>query len=285
MPTVVIIGKGPAGISAALYTSRANVNTIVIGKDEGALARASKIENYYGFEKPIDGRQLVRQGIAQAINTGAQVIDDEVVGIAYDEKFVVKTKDGQYESDAVLIATGTSRTTPRIKGIRELEGIGISYCAICDAFFYRGKNVAVMGNGEYAVHEALELKPIVGSVTILTDGKPMEAEVPEGVEVVDKEIEAFEGNDVLEGVLFKDGTRIPFSGVFIAIGVAGSTDLARKVGAIIDGNRIVVDENMATSIPGLYAAGDCTGGLLQIAKAVYEGAKAGTEIVKFLRSK
>ena len=285
MPTVVIIGKGPAGISAALYTSRANVNTIVIGKDEGALARASKIENYYGFEKPIDGRQLVRQGIAQAINTGAQVIDDEVVGIAYDEKFVVKTKDGQYEADAVLIATGTSRTTPRIKGIRELEGIGISYCAICDAFFYRGKNVAVMGNGEYAVHEALELKPIVGSVTILTDGKPMEAEVPEGVEVVDKEIEAFEGNDVLEGVLFKDGTRIPFSGVFIAIGVAGSTDLARKVGAIIDGNRIVVDENMATSIPGLYAAGDCTGGLLQIAKAVYEGAKAGTEIVKFLRSK
>ena len=285
MPTVVIIGKGPAGISAALYTSRANVNTIVIGKDEGALARASKIENYYGFEKPIDGRQLVRQGIAQAINTGAQVIDDEVVCIAYDEKFVVKTKDGQYEADAVLIATGTSRTTPRIKGIRELEGIGISYCAICDAFFYRGKNVAVMGNGEYAVHEALELKPIVGSVTILTDGKPMEAEVPEGVEVVDKEIEAFEGNDVLEGVLFKDGTRIPFSGVFIAIGVAGSTDLARKVGAIIDGNRIVVDENMATSIPGLYAAGDCTGGLLQIAKAVYEGAKAGTEIVKFLRSK
>lgn len=285
MPTVVIIGKGPAGISAAIYTSRANVDTIVIGRDEGALAKASKIENYYGFEKPIEGRQLVNQGISQAKNAGAKVIDDEVVGISYDGRFTVKAKGGQYDADAVIIATGTSRTTPRIKGIHELEGMGISYCAVCDAFFYRGKNVAVLGNGEYAVHEALELKPVVGSVTLLTNGKPMEAAVPEGIEVIEKEIEAFEGEEVLEGVLFRDGTRKPFSGVFIAVGVAGSTDLARKLGAIIEGSRIAVDENMATSIPGLYAAGDCTGGLLQIAKAVYEGAKAGTEAVKYLRGK
>lgn len=285
MPTVLIIGKGPAGISAALYSARANVNTIVIGKDEGALSKASKVENYYGFENPIEGTKLVRQGIAQAKNAGVQIIDDEVVGISYDGKFTVSAKGGQYNADAVIIATGSSRATPRIKGLHELEGMGISYCATCDAFFYRGKDVAVIGNGEYAVHEAMELKPIVGSVTLLSNGKPMEAAIPDGIEVIETGIEAFEGEEVLERISFKDGSSRSFSGAFIAVGVAGSTDLARKLGAFVDGNRIVVDDNMSTSIPGLYAAGDCTGGLLQIAKAVYEGAKAGTEVVKYLRRK
>ena len=140
-----------------------------------------------------------------------------------------------------------------------------------------------MGNGEYAVHEALELQPVVGSVTIVTDGKPMEAATPDGINVIEDEIESLIGDEVLESIRFKNGVEKAFGGLFIALGVAGSTDLARKLGAYIEGNRIVVDENMATTLPGLYAAGDCTGGLLQIAKAVYEGAKAGTEAVKFIR--
>ena len=283
MPTILIIGKGPAGISAALYSARANVDTIVIGRDGGALNKASKIENYYGFAEPISGEHLLSQGIAQAVNAGAKIVDDEVLGISFDGKYIVSAKGGDYSADAVIIATGTSRTTPRIKGIRELEGRGVSYCATCDAFFFRGKDVAVMGNGEYAVHEALELQPVVGSVTIVTDGKPMEAATPDGINVIEDEIESLIGDEVLESIRFKNGVEKAFGGLFIALGVAGSTDLARKLGAYIEGNRIVVDENMATTLPGLYAAGDCTGGLLQIAKAVYEGAKAGTEAVKFIR--
>ncbi|MGI6039904.1 MAG: NAD(P)/FAD-dependent oxidoreductase, partial [Eubacteriales bacterium] len=238
---------------------------------------------YYGFAEPISGEHLLSQGIAQAVNAGAKIVDDEVLGISFDGKYYVSAKGGDYSADAVIIATGTSRTTPRIKGIRELEGRGVSYCATCDAFFFRGKDVAVMGNGEYAVHEALELQPVVGSVTIVTDGKPMEAATPDGINVIEDEIESLIGDEVLESIRFKNGVEKAFGGLFIALGVAGSTDLARKLGAYIEGNRIVVDENMATTLPGLYAAGDCTGGLLQIAKAVYEGAKAGTEAVKFIR--
>ena len=111
----------------------------------------------------------------------------------------------------------------------------------------------------------------------------MEAATPDGINVIEDEIESLIGDEVLESIRFKNGVEKAFGGLFIALGVAGSTDLARKLGAYIEGNRIVVDENMATTLPGLYAAGDCTGGLLQIAKAVYEGAKAGTEAVKFIR--
>lgn len=285
MSNVIIIGNGPAGISAALYTARANIQTTVIGKDIGSLAKAGMIENYYGFENPISGGTLIANGIAQAKNTGAELITDEVVGINYDGRFTVRTKNGEYGADSVIIATGSSRSAPKIKGLKEYEGMGVSYCATCDAFFYRGKDVAVLGDGEYAVHEAAELLPVARSVTILTNGKPMSAEVPEGIAVIEKGIEAFQGDDIFRGIQFKDASSHDFAGVFIAIGVAGSTDLAKKLGAMTEGNRITVDENMMTSIPGLYAAGDCTGGLLQIAKAVYEGAKAGTEAVKFIRNK
>lgn len=285
MPNVVIIGKGPAGISAALYTVRANVNTTVIGKDIGTLSKAGLIENYYGFPEPIQGKDLIENGIAQAQKAGAEIVTDEVVGISYDGSFTVNTKNKSYTADSVIIATGSSRTTPRIKGLKELEGLGVSYCATCDAFFYRGKDVAVIGNGEYAVHEAEELRQVAKSVTILSNGNKIATDVPDGFSVIEKEIEALQGDGALEGVLFKDGSSIDVAGVFIAIGVAGSTDLAKKLGAFTEGNKITVGENMETAIPGLYAAGDCTGGLLQIAKAVYEGAKAGTEVVKFVRKK
>jgi thioredoxin reductase (NADPH) len=284
MSNVIIIGNGPAGISTALYTARAGIDTTIIGKDYGALEKTSEIENYYGFKEPITGRDLIENGIAQAKRLGANLIDDEVLGITYRDKFVVITKEKEYSSDSVVIATGSSRSTPPIKGIKEFEGHGISYCAICDAFFYKGKDVAVLGNGEYALHEALELLPTSKSVTILTNGKQLIADIPDNIIVNAKPIEAFAGNDTIENILFKDGSSLNISGVFIAIGVAGSAALAKKIGTATENEKIIVNENMATNIPGLYAAGDCTGGLLQISKAVYEGAKAGTEIVKYLRN-
>ncbi|MDD4700024.1 MAG: NAD(P)/FAD-dependent oxidoreductase [Oscillospiraceae bacterium] len=284
MSNVIIIGNGPAGISAALYTSRAGQNTTIIGKDEGSLKRAEKIENYYGFAEPITGSSLVSQGILQAKRIGVKFVSDEVVGISYNGKLVVQTKDNEFTADSVIIATGSSRTTPKIKGLKEFEGHGVSYCAVCDAFFYKGKDIAVLGNGEYAVHEAAELIATSKSVTLLTNGMELNAEVPEGIAVNTKEIESFGGDGVISEVKFKDGTSLAISGVFVAIGVAGSTDLAKKIGAETDGKKIVVDENMATTVPGLFAAGDCTGGMLQVAKAVYEGAKAGTEAIKYIRN-
>jgi len=284
MSNVIIIGNGPAGISAALYTTRAGIDTIIIGKDYGALGKASEIENYYGFEQPISGKALIQDGIAQAKRLGTKIISDEVLGISYTDRLVVITKEKEYSADSVIIATGSSRSTPSINGLKEFEGHGVSYCAVCDAFFYKGKDVAVLGNGEYALHEALELLPTSNSVTLLTNGKQPSTVIPDKIIVNTNIIESFIGNDLLNAVQFKNGGSLSISGVFIAVGVAGSIDLAKKLGAATVKNKIITDESMATNIPGLFAAGDCTGGLLQISKAVYEGAKAGTQVIKYLRS-
>lgn len=286
MSSVIIIGNGPAGISTALYTTRAGIDTIVIGKDQGSLEKASEIENYYGLTEPVSGAQLVENGIKGAKRLGAEIIHDEVLNISYDDQFIVVTNSKEYRADGLVIATGSSRNTPRIKGIKEFEGLGISYCATCDAFFYRGKDVAVLGHSNYALHEAKELAATSGSVTILTNGKDPDFEITDdNISVNTKKIKEITGDDLVNGLVFEDGSSLDISGIFIALGVAGSSDLARQIGAAIDGNKILVDENMATNIPGLYAAGDCTGGLLQISKAVYEGAKAGTELSKYLRQK
>lgn len=283
MSDVIIIGNGPAGVSAALYTTRAGLNTTVIGKDGGALKKADKIENYYGFPEPISGKYLIENGISQAKRLGAKVVNDEVVGVGYTDKLTVSTTDGEHSADAVILATGYQRTVPKIAGVLEFEGKGISYCAVCDAFFYKGKDVAVLGCCEYALHEAMELLPVAKSVTIITNGSEPVENIPPEIKVITKQVVEFKGDEALSEVKFKDGTSIFVAGVFVAIGIAGSSDFARKLGAKTEGRNIVVDENMATNIPGLFAAGDCTGGMLQIAKAVYQGAQAGSEAVKHIR--
>ena len=283
MPNIVIVGSGPAGISAALYAVRAGVDTTVLTKGPGVLDHAEKIENYYGFAQPVSGAELERRSMENARRLGVQFVTAEAVGLTYTDKLTVETMGKDYPADAVILATGASRAVPRIPGLAGLEGHGVSYCAACDAFFYRGKDVAVLGSGEYALHEVQALLPVVRSVTLLTNGAPLTADFPPEVTVCPQAVEAVLGETVVTGVQLSGGAQLPVSGVFVALGVAGSTALARKIGAEVDGNRIVVDARMQTTVPGLYAAGDCTGGLLQVAKAVYEGAQAGTEAAKALR--
>ena len=284
MPDLVIVGSGPAGVSAALYAARAGVRTTVLTKGPGALDRAELIQNYYGFAEPISGAELERRGIEGAKALRVNFVTTEAVGLTYTDRLTVETLAGEFPADAVILATGASRAAPKIPGLVGLEGHGVSYCATCDAFFYRGKDVAVLGNGEYALHEVQALLPVVKSVTLLTNGSPLTAQFPPEVAVHPEKIDAILGEERVTGVQLNSGGIVELSGVFVALGVAGSTALARKLGAEVDGNRIVVDpRTMQTTLPGLYAAGDCTGGLLQVAKAVYEGALAGTEAAKALR--
>ena len=283
MPRIIIIGSGPAGVSAALYAVRAGADTTVLTKGPGALDRAEKIENYYGFAQPVSGAELERRSIENAKRLGAKFVAAEAVGLTYTDQLTVETLGGDYPADAVILATGASRAAPRIPGLAGLEGHGVSYCAACDAFFYRGKDVAVLGSGEYALHEVQALLPVVKSVTLLTNGAPLTAQFPPEVRVLPQKAEAVLGEKAVTGVQLSGGETLAVSGVFVALGVAGSTALARKLGAEVDGSRVVVDEKMQSTVPGLYAAGDCTGGLLQVAKAVYEGALAATEAVKALR--
>ena len=284
MPDLVIVGSGPAGVSAALYAARAGVRTTVLTKGPGALDRAELIQNYYGFAEPISGAELERRGIEGAKALRVNFVTTEAVGLTYTDRLTVETLAGEFPADAVILATGASRAAPKIPGLVGLEGHGVSYCATCDAFFYRGKDVAVLGNGEYALHEVQVLLPVVKSVMLLTNGSPLTAQFPPEVAVHPEKIDAILGEERVTGVQLNSGGIVELSGVFVALGVAGSTALARKLGAEVDGNRIVVDpRTMQTTLPGLYAAGDCTGGLLQVAKAVYEGALAGTEAAKALR--
>ena len=283
MPNIVIIGSGPAGVSAALYAVRAGMDTTVLTKGPGALDRAEKIENYYGFAEPVSGAELERRSIENAKRLGVRFVTAEAVGLTYTDKLTVETLDENYPADAVILATGASRAVPRIPGLTGLEGHGVSYCAACDAFFYRGKDVAVLGSGEYALHEVQALLPVAKSVSLLTNGAALTAQFPPEVNVYPQKVDAILGEQVVTGVQLSGGGEVALSGVFVALGVAGSTALARNIGAEVDGNRIVVDDRMQTTVPGLYAAGDCTGGLLQVAKAVYEGAQAGTEAAKALR--
>ena len=207
----------------------------------------------------------------QVKNLGADLVTDEIFHISWNQDFTLEGREGSYRAKAVLLATGTSRKKADIEGLSRLEGHGVSYCAICDAFFYRGRKVAVLGNEEYAVHELAQLLPVACSAALLTDGKELKAEVPEGVQVITKKIRSVDGEEAVTGVTFTDGERLPADGLFVALGSAGAVDLARKVGALTDGRSIQVDETMATNVPGLFAAGDCTGGLLQISTAVGEG--------------
>ena len=283
MPEIVIIGSGPAGVSAALYAARAGAKTTVLTRGHGALDRAELIQNYYGFAEAISGAELERRGIEGAKAVGVEFVTTEAVGLTYTDRLTVETLAGDFPADAVILATGASRAAPRIPGLAGLEGHGVSFCATCDAFFYRGKDVAVLGSGEYALHEAQALLPVVKSVTLLTGGAPLTAQFPPEAAVRTEPVEAILGEERVTGVRLPGGETLEVSGVFVAQGVAGSTALARKLGAEVEGNRIVVDERMQTTLPGLYAAGDCTGGLLQVAKAVYEGAVAGTEAAKAVR--
>ena len=280
MYDVIVIGSGPAGITAAIYAKRRSLSILVISKGMGALQKAEKIDNYYGFENGISGKELYENGIKQAKNLGIDFIEDEVINIEYINQFTVETVNSKYEAKAVILATGVSRNVPNIKGIKEFEGKGVSYCAVCDSFFYKGKDVAVLGDGNYAIHEFETLKPVASSVTILTNGNAMVENRDSSIEVNNKKIREFRGNTKLEEVEFEDNTIQYLNGVFIAMGTASSSDLARKIGARIENNNIVVNENMETTVPGLFACGDCTGGLLQISKAVYEGAKAGLAVLK-----
>ncbi len=281
MYDVIILGAGPAGISASLYTKRANLKTLILYNDKSGLEKASLIENYYGFKNGITGEELYNTGIEQAKNIGVEVLKEEVVKIENNiEHFNVVTTKNEYQAKNLILATGNKKNRPKIKGIEKFEGKGVSYCAICDGFFYRNRSVAVLGSGNYAIAETNELINIADNITILTNGKKAPEFRADNVKVDTKEIEEIDGKDKVEEVRFKDGTIIKTDGIFVAEGVAGSSEFAKKLGIITQKDKIVVNENMETNVKGIYACGDCTGGLLQVSKAVYEGAKAGLEVIK-----
>ena len=287
----LILGAGPAGVSAALYAVRGGADVTVVSRGVGtsALSRAEKIENYYGLTEAVSGRELEQRGIEGAKKIGVKFVEDEVLelGFADDFKsFRAVAANGTYVADAVIIAAGAARKAPNIDGVKRLTGHGVSYCAVCDGFFYRGKTVAVLGAGDYAVHETQVLLPLVGKVLLLTDGAAVPDDLPDGILPYTEKVAAITGQERVTGAVLDNKKEVYFDGLFIAFGTAGSAELARKLGVMLDENgNVQVGADMTTNVPGIFAAGDCAGGILQVAKAVWQGAAAGLSAVKFLRGK
>ncbi len=286
---VIVIGKGPAGLSAAVYTARANLKTLVLGKDGGSLEKADVIENYFGFGQPVSGKQLLGAGHEQAARFGAVLLDDEVTSVDFGDGYVVRTQSGEYEAPALLIATGKAPKRLSVPGAKELEGRGVSFCTTCDGFFYKGKKVGVLGSGNFAVHEALELLHFTNDITIYTNGREpsFTGEYRDRVSpfrVDTSPVVRLNGADTLSEIVTAEGAQ-PLDGLFIALGAASSVDFATKLGVeTLDGS-LVVDSRQRTNLEGIYAAGDCCGGFKQISTAVGQGAEAANSIIEFVRQK
>ena len=284
MYDVIILGAGPAGVSASLYCKRANKNVLIIYNDSSELLKAPKIDNYYGFENGISGKDLYETGIKQSQNLGVEIIKQEVVKIEMENGyFNVITEKNSYKSKSVIIAMGSKKNTLKIQGGQEFEGKGISYCAICDGFFYKNKDVAVIGSGNYAISETNDLINIANKITILTNGEKAPEFRADNVEIVTKNIKQISGENRVQEIEFDDNSYLKTDGIFIAQGTAGAADFAKKLGIMSQNNNIIVNENMETNIKGIFACGDCTGGLLQVSKAVYEGTKAGLAVIEYLK--
>lgn len=323
---VIIIGAGPSGATASIYAKRGNLKTLMIHNRDSSLLKAEKIENYYGFEEGINPNNLYKKGIQQACNLGVQVVEEETLNIEQKESctsdytsehnseynnkcngdqgnyanyyYEVTTTKNKYLSKSIIIATGTKKKIINIKGIEKYEGKGISYCAICDGYFYKNKKVAILGSGNYAISEAKKLINIVEEITILTNGETnIDAKLNlkdnvnvsmnlnnknVNINVNTKKIKEIIGNSRVEEIKFEDNTTLKIDGIFIAQGTATSIDFARKIGIITSKNQIIVNDKMETNIPGVFACGDCVGGLAQITKSVYEGTIAGLQAKKFV---
>lgn len=289
MYDVIIIGKGPAGYSAALYTVRANLKTLIIGRNDSRLLKADKIDNYFGFSETVSGQGLLKEGEAQVLRLGAEIVDDEVIALEKDYYFKVLTSKQEYQSKALLLATGQPQKSVKIENLTSFEGRGVSYCSTCDGFFYNNLKVGVLGFKDFAIHEAVELLTYTKDITIYTNGKQMEIsnkykEDAERFNVNTREILKLDGNEFLQRIHFTDGTSEELEGIFVAYESASSVDFARKLGILTDDSSVVVDGKQLTNLEGLFAAGDCTGGLKQISTAVGQGAIAGKGMIDYIKT-
>ena len=272
---VIIIGGGPAGLSAAQYTARSSLKTIVLDKSAtaGALAFTSRIENYPGLPEPVSGKELLDIFRRQAVAFGAEYVEGQVVGVKLDgETKEVYTMDGGYQGKTVIIATGSMGRKPTIHGESEFLGKGVSYCAVCDAAFYRGSVVSVIGDSEEAVKEAGLLTRFAETVYLVSPSKQLKVpgdyptlKIGNLKALLGFTVKSIEGSDTVERIRMVDSdkqeTTLEVAGVFVYL--YGSKPIVDFLGESVELSEvgcITTDRMMNTGIPGVFAAGDviCT---------------------------
>ncbi|MBI2233254.1 MAG: FAD-dependent oxidoreductase [Candidatus Aenigmarchaeota archaeon] len=296
---VIIVGCGPAGLSAAIFCGRAELKTLIIGMVEKSQAQlAMHIENYFGFPEGVDGSMLLNKGIRQAQKFDVKFLKDEVVAATACEEsgkkfFSIKTSKGEnLKSRAMIIATGVPIRLSGIKNEQELTGKGVHYCVSCDGPLYKNKKLAIIGSGNHAAEDAVEALSYTKDITIISNATKFDFSENYGreikkwrIETLVSNVKEFTGGKWFEGVVLEDGTKLKFDGVFMACGTAGALDFATDLGLEIRDNVLVVDENNMTSMEGAFAAGNCAGRCRQIAKNVGDGCNAAVNVIKYLRSR
>ncbi len=270
---VIILGGGAAGLSAAIYTTRASLKTVILEKlgAGGQVLVTNLIENYPGFPEGVLGPELAQYLEKQATKFGAEICYEEITALDVNGPVkTVTTTDGKYTAKAVIIATGGSHNKLGVPGEEELSGKGVSYCAVCDANFFKGQDVVVVGGGDAALDEGLYLAGVVKSVTVVHRRDQLRASpilqqrafaTPNMKFIWSTVVERIVGEDQVTGVELKDlktGKKYvhPTSGVFIYIGFHPNSEMFRGVVPLDEKGHVVVDIQMETGIPGVYGVGD-----------------------------
>jgi len=298
---VIIIGGGPAGLTAGLYTSRAGLKSLLLerGAPGGQMVNATLVENYPGFPEGIAGSELGSLMHQQAVKYGLEVVTADAIGISQEKSYYsISTSEDSLEASAVIIAAGSEYRKLGVAGEERLSGYGVSYCATCDGFFFRNREVAVIGGGDTAVTDALELSQHASKVYVihrrnqLRAGKALQDRAfahPKLEFIWDTVVEEVSGDKVLEELKLRNvktgqQSNLKVNGVFVAVGLMPNSRSFFNIIEMDDAGYIVTDETMATSAPGIFAAGDIRrNSPRQIAAAVGDGVTAAMSAFKYVQ--
>lgn len=287
---ILVIGCGPAGIQAAIHASRKKASVVVAGKQSASALSGALIENYMGVPAT-DGDLLLSTGATQAREAGATVTGMNILSIRRDgDVFEAVLEDGEpVRSKAVVFATGISRRKLGVPGEKEFFGKGVSYCAVCDCNFYKGRRAVIVGNDSEAAVSAEMMTSYASETSWVfweeeADPSLISRAKDAGVSMHRSRPVSIDGSDKVESITLEDGTVISTDGVFIELGAKSAADLAMDVDVMPEmDDSIKVDQGCFTGVPGVYACGDVTGKPWQMARAVGQGCVAGTSAADFVK--
>ena len=297
---VIIVGGGPAGLTAGLYSSRAGLTSILIEKGifGGQITYAEHVENFTGFPQGISGQELGEKMHEQARKHGLKILTAEVTGLEMQgEMKLVKTTEGDYTGRTVIMAGGAVRRKLGVEGETRLTGRGVSYCAVCDSAFFRDQRVVVVGGGDTAITEALHLAKFAANITIihrrdqLRAGHVLQEKLrsePKIDFLWDTTVTAIEGADMVERIKLLNvktgqGAEMEVSGVFVSVGTNPDTEYVKTLLPLDESGYIITNEKMETPVPGIFAAGDIRhNSARQAITAAGDGATAAIYAQKYL---
>ncbi len=297
---VIVIGSGPAGLTAGIYSTRAGLKTILLEKSTigGQVSKTSLIENYPGFPEGIDGVKLIENMMEQAKKFGVEIIIEEAQNIIVKEnEKIIKTHKQEYQAKAIIIASGSKFKELNVTGELELIGKGVSYCAVCDGPLYRNRVVGVLGGGDSALSEAIYLSKLAQKVYLIHRRDQFRAassiqdkvSTIKNIEVVlNTVVKEIKGKSTIEAITIYDNksnqeTQLQLDGLFIYVGSIPNTDFIKGVIKLDEEGYIITSENLETNIPGIFAAGDVRKkSLRQISTSVGDGALAAITAERYL---